>query len=426
MNGICTGLGTEQALTNWLTAKIDRVAGLSGGPHLTFGQLHARGIDVEVITSDLTRGVPLDIPTALTNYTFRPREFSRLFPPSVLSQLGYVPGTHQPEDLLPFPPVNQIPIVVAARMSMSFPILFSTVPVFHTAQRRPDVPNHLSDGGIVSNFPLHKFDRALPPWPTFAIDLLDQEGPPPHHLYEQIHLNPIKKAPDQRRATQSNAAAIRHAHPVVRIDSIQSLAARILNTARGWMDNSQKTLPGYAERIVAIHLYDGEGGLNLNMNEKAIRLLADRGMYGLDQLVTRWTPSGDGISNPDSEWEQHRWVRYRILMRELEQIAREWAWVFEPQSASLHPTQDPSFREILAKRWNDPWMEKLIHRWEVADDAREAEELTVLFRHYVAEADDGVVMTADTPDAANLDPDVFDRPKRPAPRPRRLMIPPFE
>src|SRR3546814_108671 len=66
-----------------------------------------------------------------------------------------------------------IAVVAGARMSMSFPVLFSTVPVYHLGNpgdlsRRGAAPLRvpLSDGGIVSNFPIHKLDRALSPWPT--------------------------------------------------------------------------------------------------------------------------------------------------------------------------------------------------------------------------------------------------------------------
>ena len=95
------------------------------------------------------------------------------------------------EPLRPFPPPDDLPVVVAARMSLSFPLLISAIPLRALDMTRPRTRKAVaaveegtepaesivaetcwfSDGGIVSNFPVHFFDAPLPTRPTFAIDL---------------------------------------------------------------------------------------------------------------------------------------------------------------------------------------------------------------------------------------------------------------
>ena len=58
---------------------------------------------------------------------------------------------------------------VAARLSLSFPVLLSAIPLYD----EQGTQHWFSDGGICSNFPLHFFDSPLPRWPTFGLDLQD-------------------------------------------------------------------------------------------------------------------------------------------------------------------------------------------------------------------------------------------------------------
>ena len=81
--------------------------------------------------------------------------------------------------------LRELPVVVAARMSMAFPFFFSASRCTRSiargirrTQTATEVLETLSpekvwfaDGGICSNLPVHFFDRALPRWPTFALDL---------------------------------------------------------------------------------------------------------------------------------------------------------------------------------------------------------------------------------------------------------------
>ena len=85
--------------------------------------------------------------------------------------------------LLYFPGSADLPVVVAARISLSFPILISTVPLWQIHHRKDGEPQLrrmvFSDGGISSNFPVHLFDSPLPTRPTFALNLTGFERDEP-------------------------------------------------------------------------------------------------------------------------------------------------------------------------------------------------------------------------------------------------------
>jgi NTE family protein len=77
-----------------------------------------------------------------------------------------------PRELLRLPACDDFPVVVATRMSLSFPVLLSAIPLWTVDFRRKQwVKCWFSDGGITSNFPIHFFDSPIPRWPTFGIKL---------------------------------------------------------------------------------------------------------------------------------------------------------------------------------------------------------------------------------------------------------------
>ena len=74
-------------------------------------------------------------------------------------------------------PREHLPIAVAARLALSFPLLISAVPLWaidyepRKRHERQLAKCWMSDGGLCSNFPIHLFDSFLPKWPTFGISL---------------------------------------------------------------------------------------------------------------------------------------------------------------------------------------------------------------------------------------------------------------
>jgi len=220
--GICFGMGADggttthghpPALTEWLSRYLNELAGLDpDGPPLTFGQLWDPecpagtqptpadpAIRLEMVTSCLSWGRPFRLPfrhdeeLRENRFYFRVEEFARLFPEPVVRWLAERPrasnldGRWIAEGYLPLPDPWNLPVVVATRMSLSFPVLLAAVPLYayeqeaHGAERAAAPPRRcwFSDGGICSNFPIHFFDSPLPRWPTFAINLFPKPAGTP-------------------------------------------------------------------------------------------------------------------------------------------------------------------------------------------------------------------------------------------------------
>src|SRR5262249_18452125 len=156
-----------------------------------------RKLDLQVMTTNLTNGRPMRLPIARDRYRdtaedgggllFDPDEWRQFFPAEVVEHmLEQSPAMDQrfaddlaelgaERELHLFPGGAELPVVVAARMSLSFPVLISTVPLWRLRYRPGESPKLMrvvfSDGGISSNFPVHFFDAPLPTRPTFALDL---------------------------------------------------------------------------------------------------------------------------------------------------------------------------------------------------------------------------------------------------------------
>lgn len=449
--GMCTGLGDSDAITNWMHESLNRVAGLDAGgesrtPVLTFGHLGGSGaggmdgtptrraVRLQMIGTDLLRGVPLLLPDALTpdrrddgtfvsGYLFDPARFRTLFPPEVVEEL-LDGASEEPGRLYPFPPQRRIPVVVAARMSMSFPILFAAVPVVYCDSEGRQWQTWISDGGIVSNFPSNLFDEALPPWPTFGLDLIDVDVPPnetaPAGEFMLRWLSPTW--PYSRSSVTDNVERL----PTQGISSVIGFLMAAVSAARGWIDNSQKRLPGYAERIVAMNIYPGEGGLNLTMEHEKIERLARRGLLAVNAQLEKWQPEG-----AHSQWRYHRWVRMRTLMRELEEVGRGWREWFERDPGAVAGAIE-SF-EAMARDMPDPASparEEVPYPIVHPDDQARARTLIASFRAFAdrsGRADDGQGPVADAgASAGERAAIVFDAPVSPQPNPRLLLMPPFE
>jgi hypothetical protein len=196
--GICPGSRpgpyAPEGVTDYLSRRFDDLAGLASGEGpLTLGCLASKGIELALMTSNLSLQCPYRFPLRDELFLYKEQELRSFFPPEVLAALAKVgpPAGYRlaPEASCRFLPRGvDLPVVVAVRISLSFPLLFSAVPLYTLSQgyydrkaRDPQTPvtdddlqrNYFSDGGIVSNFPIHLFDRWLPDWPTFGINLAD-------------------------------------------------------------------------------------------------------------------------------------------------------------------------------------------------------------------------------------------------------------
>jgi len=269
--GICGGLKDPQnaaypndqpAVMEWLHDSIQEIAGRSTRQWdevLTIAALRSRNIALEVMVTNVSEGRPYALPFN-EPFIFCKRDFEKLFPEPIVAKLTRsarkIRGIELPqEDGYYFlPKGDELPVAVAARLSMSFPLVFSSVPLYSLPQwvrerieddefklseepldvvptslgrlmdrdtpaskerysissalqkakrwrsedrtyapRHEDlIPHWFSDGGIASNFPIHFFDQWLPTSPTFGITL----------RYLPDYLFAATKDADEERATR--------------------------------------------------------------------------------------------------------------------------------------------------------------------------------------------------------------------------------
>src|SRR5262249_24133727 len=147
----------KPALTPWLTALLNETAGLPPKEPLTFAHLWAgpdgdaaappedpedRRLQLAMMTTNLVNRRAHQLPWDNREWFFDPDEFRARFPAEVVEWMV----AHPPADLddseearaqresalprVPLPAAADLPVVVATRMSLSFPVLLSAVPLW--------------------------------------------------------------------------------------------------------------------------------------------------------------------------------------------------------------------------------------------------------------------------------------------------------
>ena len=354
--GLCSGMSQPSAsnlrlstsppepLTPWLSSYLNRLAGRpTDGPPLTFGDLWGakdssapRNVNLEMMTTCLSHGRPYRLPFRNDDFVredgqffFRSDEFNQLFPRQVVAWMEQHPRAPRSEqarqreaDYLragyhPLPEPWDLPVVVAVRMSLSFPILLSAVPLHAIDHGRKSEADRtlercwFSDGGISSNFPVHFFDSLLPRWPTFAITLADQNPDYPAGTWL-----PSTNSPGTERWTRFDHDATAAHKPFPGATQLFGFLGAIMNAMQNWADNTQARLPGYRDRIATVSLTKDEGGLNLNMPKPRIDTLAGFGRDAGIEFVKRFASPDPGCV---LDWSNHRWVRLRSALAVLEE-----------------------------------------------------------------------------------------------------------
>ena len=372
--GLCSGLpsgdGGAPALTPWLADLIDDLAGKDDGGPLTFGDLRAKGIELHVMTTNVTHRRPHRMPWSSRELLFDPGELRRLFPERIVAWMEAHPpalGSGRAgeqarrrlaalEPLRPFPPPDDLPVVVAARMSLSFPLLISAIPLRALDMTRPRTRKAVaaveegtepaesivaetcwfSDGGIVSNFPVHFFDAPLPTRPTFAIDL---DGFHPDHPRRP-------EEADNVYLPSSNVGGLldswHRLDPDPGLGRLVGFVSGIVRTMQNHVDASLTHQPGYRDRIVHVHTAPDEGGMNLTMPAEVIGALTLRGQAAGRALVERFAETPG--TAPGLSWDNHRWVRYRSTLAALTELLEPLAAAWREDPAGLR-----SYRELLER-----------------------------------------------------------------------------
>jgi hypothetical protein len=280
----------------------------------------------------------------------------RYFPDPIVSWMLEHHGTYDQRvaadsGVIRLPRPQDLPVVFAARLSLSFPILLSAVPLLTPdfAKRHPNGSVSLrkvwfSDGGLTSNFPIHFFDSPIPSRPTFCLNLVDFDAEASRTQVPETSseaddepmpspgqggdAKPIERPQAQERTAEhrpevqpkgdpkpgdtvwgfiSMARGNRFAPvPFTAFDSgpgsgLRSFLTTLFNTARFWSDNENLVAPGVRDRVVHIALREDEGGLNLDMNSKVIEDLDLRGRAAGLLISARFDP----LAKTDPETGSH-------------------------------------------------------------------------------------------------------------------------
>jgi predicted acylesterase/phospholipase RssA len=414
------------SFTDWLHCLIQEIAGrkVNGRP-LTFADLAAApgspretlndpnpvgavAINLQMFTANVTHGRPYVFPQNEGEEDdralyFRSSEMNRLFPPDVVRHMEADPVTNQSnryqgnakpaqarakavpssgfhrfwslimgkspvvgseEEPMYRLPTKHLPILVAARMSVSFPVLFSAVPLWILDKR--DKKKHVfrrclfCDGGICSNFPIHLFDSPIPSWPTFGISLHEistsKEGtadapsssptqaqedyygdvwlPKDHLQLGEDHWNEFETEPEP-------------------IERLYGFFSALASTTINWSDATLARLPGVRERVVQVGLRSGIGGLNILMKEQDIRGLADLGRVAALKLIKRYAfPVARSSGELSDGWNEHRWVRLNVMRDSLARSLTGLTW------AASQPDNGKPLRDLIRQAIDEPILKK--------------------------------------------------------------------
>ncbi|MDR7136224.1 hypothetical protein J2X06_003450 [Lysobacter niastensis] len=384
--GLCTGLsphpapapepGTapsrrqpKPALTQWLHGVLQELSGKPMAEPLTFADLHAaqrydgepktkHAISLQVITTGVSHREPRTLPFNDANFWFLREEFDLLFPKSVVDWMVKQGGDSievAGKTFHPLPAGENLPVLVGMRMSLSFPLIISAVPLHEPAARsrkpRTEEPATqesglaeknvaestealatggeatstitafrtcwFSDGGIASNFPIHLFDAALPLWPTFAINLVypktdDSDRPLPQvaRTGEQQEIEDAVFLPtENNQGWQRTYQSI--THPIA-AKEVSGFLFAIIATMQNWRDLLQSRAPGQRDRIVHVSLHGDEGGMNLDMPQNVLTRISKKG-------------TAAGTRFQAFSFENHYWVRWRNLASAYQRYTMEMA-----------------------------------------------------------------------------------------------------
>lgn len=347
--GICPGLPQRrfarrknEALTDWLYGVVQTLAGQKQDNPLLFDDLWSaprypgepageRTMTLQMITTGVSHHEPRSLPFDGGKFWFLREDFDALFPKHVVDWMAArdkKPIKRDGKTYFALPQEGALPVIVAARMSLSFPILISAIPLYEqdysgrskknaaapdpvaavsapvvTAGKKPPVVYPLricwfSDGGVSSNFPIHLFDAPLPRWPTFAINLV---------YPETVDGNATKiflpKANNQGWQRRYAAIADRSA-----MKEVGGFLFAIMGTMQNWRDLLLSRAPGQRDRIVHIPLDKTEGGMNLNMPDTVLRAISDKGEAAGRKLVA------------DFGFNNHYWLRWRNVAAAMERF----------------------------------------------------------------------------------------------------------
>ncbi|MDB5581499.1 MAG: RpoH suppressor [Bradyrhizobium sp.] len=353
----------KPALTEWLHVVLQQLAGKKLADQLIFSDLWnavryegepatEKALTLQMITTGVSHHEPRTLPFMDSTFWFLREEFDLLFPKTVVDWMVATMDekvTVGGKIYYRLPTRGDLPVLVAMRMSLSFPMLISAVPLHEPAMRGPapvaaaqqpgavarrviDSTDELasagvnpariitafrvcwfSDGGISSNFPIHLFDAPLPLWPTFAVNLVyadtDDNDPVAPAASDGATQDPIEAA--IFLPTRNNERWQRTYQSIEKPLAAAEIGAflfGIIGTMQNWRDLLQARAPGYRDRIVSISLDGKEGGMNLNMPQPVLTAISKKRTAAGNRLKT-------------FSFDNHHWIRWRNLASAMQRQA---------------------------------------------------------------------------------------------------------
>lgn len=342
--GMCLGKalpGTPDALTDWLHKKIQYVAGRELDDPLTFADLAARGVQLKMMTTDVSWGRPVRMPDHARSgvrFLFNATELTPLFPEQVIEAMARASESEPAHPELRGLPADELPVLFATRISLAFPMFLASVPLWSITEDGRPHGHWLSDGGLTSNFPIHFFDSWLPARPTFGLNFVSsaKAGAPGSEA-----------APGSERGAEASAAAAvgyyPDGKPPTRFADIQGIGGylgQLIDAMHNWHDTMQAELPGFSDRIAHIELSDAEGGFNITMppGDPAHPLPGT-----IASVEAKGAEAGRTLAGFD--FRKHWLGRYAMAMR---MTQRNLAVPADASDGTVAGAFTPSYREWLA------------------------------------------------------------------------------
>ena len=313
--GVCPGTSTDSgqsdALMEWLNRRIEYTAGRmsrmdSALPEtpLTFGMLKDKGVMLRLVTTNLSQRRPESLPIR-RGFDVMSEDLEWIMPANVRDWIRSR-DSGKKTGLVDVPSGDDMPVLFAVRLSLSYPVLFKTVPLYRPDwslaaadedTRAEPVRNLFCDGGLSSNMPIHYFDAALPKRPTFGINLT---------AYHEGRNGPDDGQRGWNRIYMPAKAGAGLTYGVETINGLFGFVMSLLNSAKDWQDSMQLRMPGYRERVVHIALKENEGGINLNMSKDTIDRLLRLGDLASRRILKGHNSQSDQFA---FEFDIHRWRR---------------------------------------------------------------------------------------------------------------------
>jgi predicted acylesterase/phospholipase RssA len=262
--GFCSGrsgLHTSLGITDWVHESLQYIAYGAGADRapLTFGELTAHGIELKLVATSVNFPRLEILPDLSFDAVFRPSDWARLFPPSVMDAMcgGATEGRRK------WP--AKMPVLAAIRMSIACPGLLQAVPVETGSGDRV----LLADGGLTCNFPFDLFDEPETARPTLAFDLATLHHPNPAESRVTTLAEALRQGvrPGPTRGLKSFVWAL-------------IVALREGATQSAMLESAQRV------QIFQMRLAAEEGGMRLEMNRSDAQDLLAHGQ-ALGEYVLR-------------------------------------------------------------------------------------------------------------------------------------------